>query len=87
MVRPHVFNVFIEIRKRKFICILVLAIILRVLLDSVVGEMDHPILQVFCCEFLRSSSNVPFLVPVAPQIAVEGSHQHIASNIKFSLVI
>lgn len=52
MVRSHVFNVFTEIRKRKFISILVLPIILRVLLNSVVGEMDHPILQVFGREFL-----------------------------------
>lgn len=56
-------------------------------LDCVVGEVDHLVFELLGSKLLGSSADIPFFVPVAAHVAVQRSHQHVAPDVKFTLVV
>jgi hypothetical protein len=80
-------DILLKIGKAQFICIFVLAVVLGVFLDGIVGEMDHSVLEVFGCEFLGGCADVALLVPVGSEVAIEGGHQDVAAEVELALVI
>lgn len=75
-------KVALKLLVADFVALLVLAILLRVLLDGVVGEMDVEIGALFEAELGGGSSDVALGVPVGLKDAVEGGQKHIVADIE-----
>ena len=69
-----IIEVFLELSIGQFITWLVLAVVFRVLLDSVIGKMDHSRVQITQTVFFTTSSQVSFLVEISFQTAVVTSN-------------
>lgn len=81
------FDIFLKFLNGDFVVIFKLAIFLPFLLNSVVGEVDQFVIQVFQVVLLAGGSHVTLLVPVSFDAPVDAGDQHIASNIKFPFVV
>lgn len=71
---------------RQFVCILKLAIIIRVLLNSVIGQMNELVAQVLHTELLARGSQIAILVEIAYQVSVDACQQPITPYVKLPLV-
>ena len=71
----------------KFVAVFILAIILWLFLDGIIGQVNQPILQIFQCELFATRPDVPLLIPICLVDTINWCEQHISSNIEFSLVI
>jgi hypothetical protein len=71
----------------NFISSFEFAIIIRFLLNRIVGQMNHPILQIFQSEDLTGSSYVAFFEPISFLDSILTRHKHITSDIEFSTII
>ena len=64
-------HVLLKIYERKLICVLMFAVVLRMLLNGVIGQMNHPIFEVFGCEVFGGGANVPFFIPKAAEVSID----------------
>jgi hypothetical protein len=64
-----------------------LAVLIGLLLDGVVGEVDHLIGQVVDVEVGGGGADVALLVPVALQDTVAGGRQQVATDVEFAFVV
>lgn len=64
-----------------------LAVAAGLLLDRVVGQVHHFVLDVVQVEQDRGGPDVAFVVEVAFEHAVDRGHQHIATNVELPFVV
>ena len=69
-VRIVLINVVLEVSVRKFVASLILTVVLSVLLNCVVGKMDHPVGQVLQSEFSATGSQVAICIEIALNVTV-----------------
>ena len=69
-VRIVLINVVLEISVRKFVARLILTVVLSVLLNGVIGKMDHPVGQVLQGEFSATCSQVAISIEIALNVTV-----------------
>jgi hypothetical protein len=65
---------------------LVFTVILVVFLDCVIGEMPIDVARVIV-ELLRTSSQVPFFVPICLQVPTIRCYERITSDVELSVLI
>ena len=80
-------NVTLELVVGYFIAWLVFAVLLAVLLNGIIGEVDHWVIKLLKVEDGAGGTDVTILVPVPFDLAVDGSYQHISSNVEFTIVV
>jgi len=56
-------------------------------LDSVISKMYHRVIDFLKIKFMRTSSNVSFLIPISSENTINTCNHHITSYIKFSTII
>lgn len=64
-----------------------LAVCFRVFLHCVISQMDHAIFKILGGELFGSCADISFFVPIASKVAVDAGDEHVASNVKLSLVV
>ena len=69
------------------VALLVLAVLIGVLLDCVVGEMDEQVVALLECELGGRGSNVAFRIPVGFDDAVEASDEHVVADIELPALV
>jgi len=71
----------------KFVAILIFSVFLWVDLDSIIGKMNKLVISFAQLKLETAGTNIALVVPIALYFTIESHQQHIAANIKFSLVI
>jgi hypothetical protein len=79
-------TVLIKLTVRKFVSRLKFVIIWQIFLHCVIGEV-YSLRNLLGCELLRSCANVALLIPIKFETSTHLHTQHIATNIKFALLI
>jgi len=79
-------QVVLKLGIRQFVCRLVLAIIWKVLLNRIIGQMDLRI-KVVNVEVVRRGSNVALFVPVGSGYSIEVGDKHVVSDIELPFVV
>ena len=77
----------LELLVTQFISTFELAVIIKFLLDCIIGQMYIPVGYVFSRELSATSSEVSFLVPVTLHIAIDSAHHCEASYVKLSILV
>lgn len=80
-------EVALELCVAQFVSLLVLAVLLAVLLDGVVGQVDEPIAEVLQVVQAARGLNVPLLVEVKLESAVDVQRQQVGANVEFPAVV
>lgn len=80
-------EVSLEIDKGQFVPGLKLGVLVRVLLDGVVGQMNECISAVLDRELAAARSNIALLIPVGPDYAVGLRDEHVAPEIELPAVV
>lgn len=78
-----VIEIFLEVVVAEFVAVLVLAVLIGVDLNGVVGEMDELVLGVAELKFVAAGSDVALLVPVTFRLAV--LHYIFSTNLESSM--
>jgi hypothetical protein len=71
----------------ELVSVLILAVFVGVDLDGVIREVDELILRVSQLKFVAACSDVPLLVPVALDLAVQPRDQHVAADVELPPVV
>ena len=79
-------DVLLEVLVRYLVAVFVLAVVFTLLLDSVIRQMDEPVLQIVQVKFLARSSDVPVLIEVALHPPVDRSHHPVHTDIKLPAI-
>ena len=77
---------FCEVLETHLVRVFKLTVVLRFVLDGVIGQMDESVAHVVEVVFARTRPHVPILVAVPFQRAVNAGQHSIDSEIEFSLV-
>ena len=78
-------QIALEVLKTQFVAVLILAVVLRVLLDSVIRQMDELALQILDIKFLAAGSDIRILVEEPHQVRVYGGNHPVASEVKLTI--
>jgi len=82
-----VIKVTLKFTIRQFIAWLILAIFLGSFLNSIVGQMNIHIVQVFQSKQFTTRSYVSVRIPISLEKAIDDSYHHIVANIKLPTII
>lgn len=82
-----IIKIFLKIMKAKLISIFILSVFVTIDLNCIIGEMDKLIRRVIQLKLVATCPNISFIIPVPLDDAVEPYQEHIASDIKFALII
>ena len=80
-------QIFLEIGIGEFIALLVPAVKGGILLDSIVGEMDHLVAHVLQVEVEGRGPDVALPVPIRPHYAVQSGDYHVVPDIEFAALV
>ena len=80
-------EIFLKLAVGKLISLLVLAVVLAILLDGVVGEVSVEILAVFVVVLEGRCPDVSFVEPVALKLPIHACHQHEMANVELPFVV
>lgn len=58
-----------------------------VFLDSIVGQMDEFVIEIFHVEFFGGSTDISVLIPVTFLISVDARHTDIGSDVEFAFLV
>lgn len=80
-------DIFIQFKHRDFITHLIFAVIFIFLLNSIISQMNHVVVQRIFLVFVGRGSNVPFFVPIPLDASIYLCNKSVAPNIKFSFIV
>jgi hypothetical protein len=70
MIFLRMIEIFLEIMIAEFVSILILAVLVAIDLDGIIGEMYELVLRIVELVFIATRSDVPLLVPISLDLAV-----------------
>lgn len=79
------FQVLLEVLQTHLIAIFILPIVLRVLLHSVISQMDEFVIEFFDIKLLAARADVCILIEKSFQMTVDACHEAIASKVKLPI--
>ena len=77
-------QVFLEINIGELVSTFEAAVVVRLLLNCVIGQMDEPVLYIFQRKLLGRCAHIPLVVPVALKITVTRGDQNVAPDVEFA---
>ena len=80
-------EVLLEVVVAELVAILILAVLVAVDLDGIVGEVDELVVGVAQLELVAAGADVALVVPVAAHLAVEAHQQHVAADVELPPVV
>lgn len=87
MIAQSLVNKLPQVIEGKFVARLILAVLITVLLNGIVGEVDVFVLQVFAAEGLAGRPHIALIVPVGPEFPIHNCHHCVAAHVELPLVI
>ena len=79
-------QISLKLWKEELVIAFEFAVVIRVLLHCIVGKVDIPI-QVLYCKLPTWSPDVPVLIPVGLNLALDTGQQHVAPDVELPFVI
>ena len=80
-------DVILELCVAQFVARLELAVVLTLLLDSIIGQMDHFVVYVMQTELSAGRPYVPFLIVETLEVSIDTRCKCVGSNIKLSFTV
>ena len=71
----------------EFVSAFVFSIVIKLLLDSIVGQMHIPVGDILACEFFARGSQIALLVVVALKVSIDGAAHREASDVELSVLV
>jgi hypothetical protein len=80
-------KVLLKLKVAEFVAALKLTVIIKLLLDSIIGEVHVSVGNILQCEFLATGSHVTLIVPISLQVAIYGAHEREHSDVELSILV
>jgi hypothetical protein len=82
-----VVQISLELVIGDFVGRLIFLVIFAIFLYGIVGEMNILICEIVKVKLFAAGSDIPFLVPIALEDAVDAGQEHIVPDVEFAIVV